>query len=147
MKIPSRWSEEFVEFIVGDKLGEGEHRRVHIFKPDPTKVIKIDYSGNHFANISEWNVWSEAVEMGLGKWFAPIHGISENGHFLVMSRTEPCLKLPKRLPNFFSDIKRANFGRLNGRLVAHDYANHSVYARGLSGWEMEEVEAQDHVRS
>lgn len=142
-----RYLSELAGFMIGEKLGAGCHRDVHVFLPDTTKVIKIDRSGNYFANVSEWSLWSEVCETKAAKWFAPIFGISRGGLFLVQARTTPCDKLPKKLPSFFADIKRANFGRLDGRLVAHDYANHSVYARGLSDWSLVDVDAEDHVRS
>lgn len=144
-----RYLPDLAAFMIGEKLGEGEHRDVHVFLPDTTKVIKIDKSGTYFANVSEWTLWGEVHGTKLQRWFAPVFGISSSGLFLVQARTQPVGKLPKRLPAFFADIKRSNFGYLDGRLVAHDYAHHQVFNLGLprkGKVEMREVEPEDHKR-
>ena len=68
-----------------------------------------------------WNDWSADKEMK--SWLAPCEAISPCGTVLLQGRTQPIPKehYPKRLPKFFTDTKRSNFGLLEGRIVCHDY--------------------------
>ncbi|KAA5604410.1 hypothetical protein F1188_16245 [Roseospira marina] len=97
------WSGELDDFIFGPLIGEGQDRQVYVFRPDPTRVIKVERPGVEFANVAEWALWHEAKHAGVNEWFASCFGISLGGNFLVQARTEPVSPrdLPERLPSFF----------------------------------------------
>jgi hypothetical protein len=50
-----------------------------------------------------------------------------------------------KLPAFMADLKRANWGRIGRRIVAHDYGRSNLISRGLSD-RMRKVSRQDHER-
>lgn len=75
---------EFLDFMAGDRLGEGMTREVFRFKPDPSLVLKVEAFPDHFQNIAEWHVWQSVEYTKFAAWFAPCHSISECGRFLLM---------------------------------------------------------------
>lgn len=107
----------------GREVGSGVARRVFAYHPDPSLVLKVEDGAGDFQNVAEWHVWQAVKDTKWAKWFAPVHSISANGALLLMKRTEPAglSDYPARLPVFMTDIKRSNFGMLDGQLVAHDY--------------------------
>lgn len=116
--------------FLGEKLGEGRDRSVYVFKFDSSYVVKIDNS-NRFANIIEWDIWNHFYKQrpDLKDYFAPCHSISDCGKVLIQKRTTPILFSPEiEIPKFFWDLTRKNFGWLNGRIVCHDYSNHTLYS-------------------
>ncbi len=117
--------------LFGEHLGSGVYRSVYACLINPKLVIKVEDKACSFSNIAEWEVWQEIVGTQWERWFAPIWGISASGSVLLQERTQPLKRIPKELPEFMADLKRANFGMLNGRVVAHDYANHKLFVRGL----------------
>ena len=126
------------DLTFGTLLGNGAYRNVYELKLNPTYVIKYERTRT-FCNAQEWLIWQEVQGTDLERWFAPCHLISQDGAFLIQQRTKPVSKLPAELPDFFADLKPENFGRLNGRLVAHDYGNHRIYTKGLHRWRMRKV--------
>lgn len=133
---------EFIDLFCGDKLGAGIHRTVFAHRMDPKLVIKVETSAHTFANIHEWQVWDEIGNDPKNRvWFAPCRWISHSGSVLIQDRTTPIKKLPAELPNFLTDIKLSNYGRLRGKIVAHDYGYTRLIERGFSGWRMAKVQA------
>lgn len=136
--------DDIITLFVGTELGAGVHRHVFQHAQDPKLVVKIDGS-ECFANAGEWEVWQRVKDTDLRRWFAPCVAISRNSIALIQRKTTPVSlaalerALPK-VPAFFCDLKVSNWGRLNGRIVCHDYANHLLYERGMttamkkSGW-------------
>lgn len=123
---PTTISRDLLRIVIGDKLGEGVYRKTYVYKPDPTKVIKIEINGQAFHNVKEWHIWNEMNEHehAVRKYLAPCHDISPNGIYLIQSRTtvpSANYKWPKLMPKFMTDFKRPNFGLLKGKLVCHDY--------------------------
>jgi hypothetical protein len=59
---------------------------------------------------------------------------SPNGRVLIMRKTEPAPKTayPEKMPAFFSDFKRSNYGLLEGRLVCHDYGTCLLATTGVT---------------
>ena len=116
---------DFARLFAGKKLGNGITRWVFENKQDPTCVLKFEVgSGDMFQNVIEWKVW-EAVraDRSLRRWFAPCVAISENGLVLIQKKVEPVgnrVRL-KKVPDFLTDVKDANWGVYKGRLVCHDY--------------------------
>ena len=61
----------------------------------------------------------------ISRWLAPCEFLSPDGRILLQTRAEPLpfdYRLPDKLPAFLTDLKRANFGLLDGKLVCVDYA-------------------------
>jgi hypothetical protein len=115
-------SEDLIRFCLGDKISEGAYRAVYEFDLIPNTVIKISLGGT--PNIVEFEVWEQLKDTPYAKWLAPCLHISPTGHFLIQRKCKPVppdYKLPKKLPEFFTDLKRENWGLLNGKLVCVDY--------------------------
>lgn len=127
---------EVFDALCGDFLGEGSARDVFEFRHDPTKVVKIETKSKSFQNVMEWDIWEWVRGHPLKKWFAPCHFLGGNGIVLIQSRTDPLpakYRLPKRVPAILGDLKRENFGLLDGRLVAHDYGTANVSLQQAAG--------------
>ncbi len=138
-------SKSILGLLLGKRLGEGCFRAVFEYALDPTLVVKVQYDNHQegqrgltyghmsFANIVEWHTWCRLKDTGLAKHFAPCHHISADGKVLIQARTEPIRKFRKDdvLADFFADVKPDNFGRLNGKLVCHDYALHGLTKLGI----------------
>lgn len=114
--------------MFGACLGNGEHRTVYQHIWNSGFVIKVEREVSQdkftFANVMEWIVWNEIRGTKWEKWFAPVHDISKNGLVLVQHKCAPLEERPKKVPSFFGDLKRENWGTLDGRPVCFDYANH-----------------------
>lgn len=130
-------SNDFVRLFLGKKLGYGEHRDVYAHDLDPRYVLKIERQACLFANVSEWDIWNNLRHGDFKEWLAPCIAISPNGIVLVQARTEPVkledirTEVPK-VPAFLTDLKVQNWGRLDGRIVCHDYGNHRFYGIGAT---------------
>ena len=137
--------EDAINLLCGKLLGEGETRKVFQCNLMPNHVIKVESNVNSFHNIREFEIWSEVMNIPhMARWFARVHSMSHNGRFLIMEKTAPARddEYPDRIPVFFDDIKRENFGLITIRnkktnvktncLVAHDYANNNLYKLGLT---------------
>lgn len=124
---------DFMGMFLGDLLGEGMSRKVYEHKFDPTLVIKIEEDAGRFQNIMEARIWEEVSYSDYAKWFAPVIGISPCGMVLVMKKVAvPYDKdFPTSIPTFFGDLKKSNYGMLNGKFVCVDYGCHIV-TNGLS---------------
>lgn len=122
-----------LSLFVGRRLGKGAYRRVYDLKiADETLVIKLEYCGTEFCNITEWKVWNEVKDTPLEEWFAPCEDIDLLGLALIQKKTKPFdsekefrdAVLQTRdgvLPTFFDDVHYGNFGMLDGKVVCHDY--------------------------
>lgn len=116
--------EDLLELVGGVNLGEGIHRKVGVYKPDPTLVIKCALECPNI-NILEEEVWRTVEHMSIAKWFAPCVDISPLGMFLLQKRVEmrPKSEYPKLIPKFFGDLKYSNYGWVDGKFVCCDYAS------------------------
>lgn len=118
---------DFRDFILGKKLGQGISREVYLSAQDDKCVIKVEQGNNKmFQNVGEWIVWhGSADNKAVNRWLAPCLDISPCGLFLTQARVEPITmkkaKTIKKLPAFFTDTKIENFGLYKGRVVACDY--------------------------
>lgn len=125
---------DVLDFILGRNIGEGETRTVYDFRMDPTVVVKLERpkDGFNFNNTEEWNIWHNVAHHypQYKKFLAPCIRISNGGRLLLMKKTTPITKekMPVKIPYFLSDVKRENWGVLDGRIVCHDYANSRLYA-------------------
>jgi hypothetical protein len=124
---------EAFDLLATELIGRGASRNVFSCALRRDCVVKVEDGAKSFQNIVEWQTWMEVKETPQAKWFAPCVEISPCGSLLVMRRTEPVPKgqLPRRVPAFFTDLKHANFGLLDGRFVCHDYGVNNLTAHGL----------------
>lgn len=115
---------EFKNFMLGEKIGEGMTRCVYEHPFDPLKVIKVENSAKYFQNVIEWEFWNEwKNDKDVSRWLAPCHFISDSGTFLIMDKAEnlPKNKTIKKLPSFITDVKRDNLGLIRNKVVCRDY--------------------------
>lgn len=128
----------------GELIGAGASRRVYEHADMPQWVIKVEEINGGFCNAMEWKVWEYAQHMPpVREWLAPCALISRCGRVLVQRRTEPVPtdELPDKVPSFFTDLKTANWGRYDGKVVCHDYSAHLLWnglltkRRKRAGWD------------
>lgn len=121
---------ELAHYMCGKKLGSGAFRNVYVLRANDEHVIKIEDAQCSFQNVIEWGFWQEnGWNKDIGKWLAPCVSISASGTFLIQKRTTPVTdisKMPAKLPKFLGDCHMNNFGKLDGKLVCHDYAINNV---------------------
>lgn len=126
--------QECYDLVIGDFVGDGSFRRVHRYGGSTSEVVKV--AKDHYGilcNIEEYNTWVEASTQhdDIKKWFAPCNHISVVGTLLIQEYATP---LPYgeryKIPAFMADIKPANFGLLNGQVVAVDYGQHNLRSIG-----------------
>lgn len=118
-------SADFWKLVAGDLIGEGVYRRVFNCALDPSLVIKVETTTGNFANVAEWNTWTNWQHcLSVADWLAPCVSISPNGLFMLQRKTTPLNmdRLPSHLPRFLTDRKTSNYGMLGKRVVCHDYA-------------------------
>ncbi len=110
--------------LIGAEIGRGSARTVSNCRLLPDVVIKAEFAAHSFQNIMEWEIWDrvQSVKHASG-WFAPCVQISPCGLYLLQRKTEPIRfgELPEMIPAYFTDLKRENWGMLDGRPVCHDY--------------------------
>lgn len=138
------------DLICGEQLGRGIDRQVHVYRPDPSKVIKLEFGVGRFQNVAEWQLWSELAwetpkKGDPGWWLAPVHAISPCGSWLIQSRTTPptTKDLPEKMPVWLTDYKRSNYGMFEGRLVCHDYGTNTALAHGTETSRMRKADWWD----
>lgn len=104
-------------------IGVGIHRKVGVFKPDESLVIKCATECPNI-NILEEEIWQMVKDTNIAKWFAPCVSISPCGMFLLQKRAEmkPKSEYPREVPSFFGDMKYSNYGWIDGQFVCVDYA-------------------------
>lgn len=122
-------SRDFFRMITGEVLGAGVFRVVYDCPLRTDLVLKFESSAGDFQNVIEWEFWEANKEdKKTAAWLAPCEFISPCGTVLAMKKTtKPTLSdYPKNIPEFLTDRKYANFGMLDGKLVAHDYGLYSV---------------------
>ena len=116
--------QELSSAMIGTFIGEGIARKVYHCRLNIEYVCKIETKAHSFQNVSEWETWLWVRgNKYLEPWFAPCFHISGGGTVLIQRYCEPLrdADLPKQLPSFLCDLKRENFGMLNGRIVCCDY--------------------------
>lgn len=121
--------------LIGDLIGIGTAREVFTCPLDHSIVVKVECTGGSFQNIAEWEAWTWIRATKREKWLAPCTVISSCGTVLLQKRADQLRKdeKPKTIPEFLTDVKRENFGWLDGRLVCFDYGTILSGIRKLSG--------------
>ncbi len=127
-------SRDFFELMSGDYLGAGVGREVYVCATNPNLVMKLENTAYSFQNANEWQLWEILNDMPAAKYFAPCHSISPCGTVLLMDRTYPLhrARYPDKMPAFFTDMKRTNFGMIGKHLVCHDYGHTNLVEMGLT---------------
>lgn len=127
---------ELLALVCGEYLGAGIHREVYEYAPNPEFVIKLETASASFANAREWLIWERVSQWSCKTqdWFAPCFRISPRGDWLIQARTMPLNgeNMPERVPDVLNDLKTDNWGRLNGRVVCHDYADALIVEKGIT---------------
>lgn len=121
--------EDALNLLCGKQLGGGIHRTVFECRIDPTLVVKVEMDQDKwraFANVHAHKFWSDhQYYLPVSKWLAPCVYLSPDGYISLQRRVRPVIDgdaLPDKLPAFLTDIKRENFGWIDGQLVCVDYA-------------------------
>lgn len=130
--------------LIGEQLGSGATRRVYELKHNPNLVLKVEYASRQFCNVAEYEIWKEVVGTDMEKFFAPVVDIDVWGGALLMRRTKPITEREfkrhvNQLPAFLNDWHWGNFGRLNGRIVCHDYGYHLAIFQAVKAKKMKVV--------
>lgn len=123
----------FLMLTGGRVLGSGMSRTVYDWELADNAVVRFEEEGHH-QNVIEWETWQRVRDTDMAKWFAPCLEISPCGRVLVQAMAKD-LKgdLPKKVPAFFTDLKRDNWGKYKGRRVCRDYGIHLMLEKGMSG--------------
>jgi hypothetical protein len=122
--------EDAFNLLCHNKLGSGIHRDVFECRIDHKLVVKVETAlpWRYFANVLEMKFWNDNQHCtAIAKWLAPCEYLSPDGLILLQRRCEPLRnsdELPAKLPSFLTDVKKDNYGLLDGRLVCFDYALH-----------------------
>lgn len=116
--------------LCGEKIASGYSRDVFECRIRKDLVVKVERNSadmRTFCNVQEQLNWDQnQYHEKVAKWLAPCRYLSKDGLVLLQVRCEPLpasYKVPDKLPAFLTDIKRENFGLLDGRLVCVDYAS------------------------
>lgn len=134
---------DFIRMFCGPLIAKGTARSVYEMTGQPNLVIKVELTEGTFQNIAEWQNWSSLQFTPWSQYLAPCRRISPCGHILIQERTVPLEDVPLMLPDFFEDLKHANFGILNGRVVCHDYALTNLHERAITATEMRDVAPEE----
>lgn len=116
--------QDLLRFCLGDFIKRGEYRTVFDWDLKQNTVVKYCHHDDAEPNWVEYSIWKSVKGTKNEKWFCPVIDISPCGRFLLMKKAKPIKstdKLPKKLPNFFTDIHTGNFGWIGKQLVCTDY--------------------------
>lgn len=117
--------EDTFNMLCGRLIGEGVHRKVFTCKIRNDLVVKVEQSEfREFANVIEMRLWCNSSD-AVKAWLAPCEFLSPDARVLLQRKVDPVPEgyvMPEKVPAFLSDLKRENFGILDGRLVCVDYA-------------------------
>lgn len=119
--------EDAFNLLCGDKVGEGIHRKVYECRIRDDLVVKVENGDyRYFANVLEQKFWNDHSHCDkVARWLAPCEYLSPDGRILLQRRAEQLREkdeIPDKLPAFLTDLKRCNFGWLDGKFVCLDYA-------------------------
>lgn len=121
-------------------IADGSTRTV--YRINTEQIAKFECDAGRFQNVMEWETWEIVKHTKYKEWFAPCIEISDNGSILVQAfcrDLEPA-ELPEKLPVFFCDVKKENFGMYEGHVVCRDYGNSYLIDRGFNTKKMKKAE-------
>ncbi len=125
---------DMFDLVVGQKLGTGAHRTVYRCFLDDSSVFKFESVAGSFANIVEWESWQTVRYTKYASWFAPVKAISSCGTIILQKFVRDAMEeeYPDSIPAFFTDIKKSNFGILDGKFVCRDYGCNLLMTKGIT---------------
>lgn len=134
MRINEGLGEQSYALLCDKFIGSGMSRDTYSSLLLPDCVVKVEDCARIFQNVLEWEIWQEVKNTKYSKWFAPCEFISPNGSILIQKKTEPMplKKLPEKMPSFFCDFKKGNYGWFENRVVCHDYGLAYILNKGLN---------------
>ena len=114
---------EAFNMLCGKQIGIGAHRTVFENAFDSNLVVKIANSQNGIrANYAEYELWQEIQSTKYNRYFVRMREMSGYGSILIADYV-PDLPVGKyKIPSFFTDLKRENFGLVGTQVVCRDYA-------------------------
>lgn len=118
--------------LANNQIGFGMSRVVYDSKLLPDSVVKVESGSGQFQNIIEWETWERVKDTEYAKWFAPCEWISPTGSVLIQKKTLQAHKYPDKMPVFFCDFKRTNYGIFQGAFVCHDYGTNLLFENGMT---------------
>lgn len=133
-------AQDLFDLVAPECIAIGSTRTV--FRANSKQVFKFETNAKRFQNIIEWETWEIVKHTKFAKWFAPCIDISNNGAILAQEfcRDLEDSELPEEVPVFLCDIKRSNFGMLDGNVVCRDYGNNYLIDRGFNTKKMKKAE-------
>jgi hypothetical protein len=123
---------EAFNLLCDELIGSGAGRQVFSSKLLKDSVIKVESGAGSFQNIMEWETWNIVRDTEYAKHFAPCEFISPCGSVLVMAKTQTTRNYPTKVPVFFTDLKRANYGLYKNKFVCHDYGTNLMIQYGMT---------------
>lgn len=125
---------DLFRLVADKKIGSGIAREVWSMSLNRDFVMKIESGAESFQNVAEWETWQKVKYTAYARWFAPCIKISSCGTILIQKRTSPVLKtmLPAKVPSFFTDLKKENWGMIGNRHVCHDYGITLLMEKGMT---------------
>lgn len=134
---------DLLSVLLAKPIGRGAARVVFETYLDPKIVVKVENQMQSFQNPIEWERWNMVVGTPAAKWFAPCVRISPCGTVLIQKKAIPAQphQYPKKVPAFFTDLKRTNFGIIDGKFVCVDYG--SLGGEGLYSTKMRKADWWD----
>ena len=106
-----------------DPMMLGWHRIIYPYSE--TEVMKIAHTTIK-QNFIECCLWEMYHDDPLGrKWLAPVTGYTQDFRAIIMRKTEPITdaEMPEKVPTFLDDVKSQNWGRMDDKIVCHDYGS------------------------
>ena len=126
-----------------EHMETGSSRKVFAIKFDPETVVKV-CTHRIIQNVLEFDIWVSFSETEEGKkWLAPCYTLSDDGRVLTQERLavindikDP--RLPKKVPNFMTDLKVQNWGAGGkGNVKCCDYGSTLILQD--DPWKMKEA--------
>jgi len=98
-------------------------------------VVKVAKSTRKItANRREWQIWQALKDTDKARYLAPCIAISSDNKILIQQRAYPSEISMPRAPGWLTDMKPANCGWIDDRLVSIDYDSITIVKRlGLKG--------------
>jgi hypothetical protein len=143
--------EDAFNLLCGRELGRGMSRTVFECALLPGYVVKVENKPGVFQNIMEWHTWQDVKDTPSSRWFAECRWVSPNGKILIQERTRTPARheFPAKVPVWFTDLKRTNWGMAKTNkegtdyLVCHDYGTALVIQEGTTTTRMKKAEWWD----
>ena len=111
---------------MGMRIGQGSFRSAHMYRDDPSYVVKCSIARLPSDNLVEWLVWRTLRKSALVNVFGRIVAISESGRLLIMERLDSIspgdyAQTPS-VPDWVGDVRPDSFGKdIGGAIKLRDF--------------------------